>query len=266
MQQYLEDFFQAKINIIQPLSQEKMIFFCKNKKYIAWIPHNTKLVSYITNYQYTPKIIINKQYAIQEWIESNTKFDINYLKYEVLMPLHKVKLPMNHCWLQPIEQIWQQLSAASVKFLANNTVIWPIYKQSLPQPSFGNICHGDIHPGNIINSHPYLIDWEWLCIAPKEFDLAMLKQYMLDDAFSILCSNSPTPVDQKLLDEYYKLCLYRCALWALQNVSSKNLNINHNIHDISEFREKLINNTFDYSEDAFLALALAAIKAFNALH
>lgn len=41
------------------------------------------------------------------------------------------------------------------------------------------VCHGDVHPGNVLVSDhgPLLIDWDLLCIAPPAWDHAMLTTY-----------------------------------------------------------------------------------------
>lgn len=38
------------------------------------------------------------------------------------------------------------------------------------------ICHGDLHPGNVVMTQvgPFLVDWEGVCLAPACFDHAML--------------------------------------------------------------------------------------------
>ncbi|MEP1125657.1 MAG: aminoglycoside phosphotransferase family protein [Ilumatobacter sp.] len=43
-------------------------------------------------------------------------------------------------------------------------------------PSDAVVCHGDVHPGNVIMTHdgPVLIDWDLLCIAPPGWDHAPL--------------------------------------------------------------------------------------------
>lgn len=41
------------------------------------------------------------------------------------------------------------------------------------------VCHGDVHPGNVLASQrgPLLIDWDLLCAAPRGWDHAMLTTY-----------------------------------------------------------------------------------------
>ena len=41
------------------------------------------------------------------------------------------------------------------------------------------VCHGDVHPGNVLMSTdgPLLIDWDLMCIAHPAWDLAMLSTY-----------------------------------------------------------------------------------------
>lgn len=41
------------------------------------------------------------------------------------------------------------------------------------------VCHGDIHPGNVLMTEagPVLIDWDLLCTAPRGWDHAMLVTY-----------------------------------------------------------------------------------------
>ena len=38
------------------------------------------------------------------------------------------------------------------------------------------LCHGDVHPGNVVVdlSGPLLVDWDLMCLAPREWDLAPL--------------------------------------------------------------------------------------------
>lgn len=42
-------------------------------------------------------------------------------------------------------------------------------------PDGNYLCHGDFHPGNMIlnNCRMSIIDWDYACIGPKEFDVAM---------------------------------------------------------------------------------------------
>ncbi len=43
-------------------------------------------------------------------------------------------------------------------------------------PAISVVCHGDVHPGNVImtNDGPIVIDWDLLCIAPPAWDHAPL--------------------------------------------------------------------------------------------
>ena len=266
MQNYLENFFQTETIIVKAISDQKMIFSCEGKKYIAWSSQSPDLLQYLDNYQYTPKILSKTPYVIQEWLDDCKTFDINDFKVDMLLPLHKTVLPMNNNWLEPIDNMWLNLTGNAREFITNQSYHWHKYKQEIKMPKIGNICHGDIHPGNLIyTDQPYLIDWEWLCIAPKEFDLAMLKQYMTEDAFTKICNNYPITLDYNLLQQYQKLCLYRCALWALQNIRG-NLELSGSVQSIKYFRSKLVSNDFSYSRQELIQLAQSALKAFIDLH
>lgn len=266
MQNYLEKFFQSEITITSTISYEKIIFSCENKKYIVWSSHSPDLLQYLDNYQYTPKILSKTPYVIQEWLDGGKPFDINNYNVDMLLPLHTKELPMNSHWLNPIDNMWLNLSDDAREFITNQSYHWHKFKQEIKMPKIGNICHGDIHPGNLIyTDQPYLIDWEWLCIAPKEFDLAMLKQYMTEDAFTKICDSYPVTINYQLLQQYQKLCLYRCALWALQNING-NLSLLNHTQDIQYFRTLLVNNNFSYSRQELIQLAQSALKAFIDLH
>ena len=36
------------------------------------------------------------------------------------------------------------------------------------------LCHGDVHPGNVVagSAAPVILDWDLMCLAPPEWDLA----------------------------------------------------------------------------------------------
>lgn len=85
------------------------------------------------------------------------------------------------------------------------------------------LCHGDVHPGNVLVAAggPVLIDWDLLCVGPREFDHAALATWTARwggppgtyQSFAAGCSES---VDATMLDALAELRLVAATLMRLR--------------------------------------------------
>jgi hypothetical protein len=69
------------------------------------------------------------------------------------------------------------------------------------------VCHGDVHPGNVlVTAHgPVLMDWDLLCLGPREWDHSMLRTYATrwggpPEAYDAFTSGYGRRLDGPLLD------------------------------------------------------------------
>lgn len=251
----------GNITVLNTLN-DKYIVKAQNKKYIIWQAANPILIDLVLNYEYTPKIIYHKEFIIAEWLENSCYGQIDELEPKIISSLHKLaENKISNAWLEPIDKMWNNLPNTLKIDIKNQYMDWPSYKSKLIIPNTGNLCHCDLHPGNILikDNKYYLIDLEWLNIAPKEFDLAMLKQFMDANKFQKFLDGYDLPFNNELLEQYYKLCLYRCGLWALDKSSTSNIPKNIEVPDINVFRQQLINNTFSGDKYDYLLLGISAL-------
>lgn len=267
LEKYLQNYFATEINFIRSLRPNKFIYQVNSKQYIVWQNNvDEHLLESIVNYPHTPTILNIKDVFIQEWYETDTKCLMHSLSAEMLANLHsiKIKKQTNSDWLSPICALWEQLSVDNQAMIGASAISWPKYKVTIPQPEQLSLCHGDLHPGNLIKYQDkfFLIDWELICLAPKEFDLAMVKQYQTKKEFSDFLKEYVNDYNLKLIDSYYSLCLYRCALWAFVQ-SNQIIQATKKVPEIGFYRDQLVNQTFPYSKTAFHDLGLSALKAFT---
>lgn len=83
-------------------------------------------------------------------------------------------------------------------------------------------CHGDINFSNIVMSlenKAYLVDYECVCLAPAEYDLAMLVAVnnINEDKLPLLIElyqkHTEYEIDQTLLKNYLQFCYFINGLW-----------------------------------------------------
>lgn len=84
------------------------------------------------------------------------------------------------------------------------------------------VCHGDLHPGNVLIDHDrvHIIDWDDVLLAPRERDFIFVPhQGVTGDANSPRCRPAPTPLAASFLQGYHlpaagidwvALTYYRC--------------------------------------------------------
>lgn len=198
---------------------------------------------------------------IHKWLSCNNSLTTTDLNVSILEHHEIYSNNIDNLWLIHIDKLWHKLNSEQRKSISDNSSSWSELRKKLEQINGpGVICHGDIHPGNIIKNK-YLIDWEWCCIAPPEYDLAMIKQFVSKENFNSLIKAYPRKINFKILDQCYKLCLFRCAIWALSR-TNKNCK-NESIKTIEQYRFELTNNCFVYNEDNLQDLASAAIIEYN---
>lgn len=266
----LKQKFSAKVvTLVRRINCYKWLYSVDNKFMVVWKLSKNQIdyLDYIK--EIAPKIYkLNNDYLAQDWIEQKETTTLENLNPKYLVQLHsKVKRKISDSWLKPIDSMWQNLNQNQQTYVTENLLSWHEMQKYILSiiPEYGYLLHGDIHPGNLIKikEQLFLIDWEWMCIGPVEFDLAMLKQYLPYDKFNLFIKNysKTIPIDQKLLHKLEQLCLFRCSLWALSN--SNNKIPEKSTICIQEFRSKLINNKFEYTEDEFSMLAYASIKAID---
>ncbi len=266
---FITELLQTEVTIVKAICDEKFICKTKSAKYVVWCNNTPSLFDYIINYSHTPKIINVYPYVVQEWYENHELCSVNDLSPDMLADLHKIKMMKitDNEWLKPIDLLWSKVPLLIQNQISKMTIGWPEYRAQIPKPSLGNICHGDIHPGNIIkhNNEFYLVDWDWLCIAPREFDIAMLQQYMSNLEFELFLEKYPLSYNIELVNAYYALCLYRCSLWAFSNTNSEKIPSAINVPNIECFREQLLNNKFNYTNTNLMQLGVASMNKFSEL-
>lgn len=98
-------------------------------------------------------------------------------------------------------------------------------------------CHSDINFSNVLadgNEKTWLIDFEYACLAPVEFDLAMLitvnniPNGMINTAINFYEQQVDRKVNRKLLKHYELFCLLINGLWYFNRVLDSEINLQEN--------------------------------------
>src|SRR5829696_1360562 len=85
------------------------------------------------------------------------------------------------------------------------------------------LCHGDVHPGNVLvdDEGPVVIDWDLLCIGPREWDLAPMMRWAdrwggRPDDYDAFRAGYGRPVDEAVLNAIAEMRLLVATLMRLK--------------------------------------------------
>ena len=98
---------------------------------------------------------------------------VHQLDPDDLPPEYPVPSPVSFPWWD-FDALLDS-TASAIDSAAREGIVAAIARHSSWQDFEGSVvCHGDVHPGNVIMSSlgPVLIDWDLLCIAPRGWDHA----------------------------------------------------------------------------------------------
>lgn len=203
------------------IKNSKFLYRINNEKYVVWQANKWQIPLLV---KLGDCKVFDNSWIAQLWYENIQTVEIDQISADILLNIHTVVDDLiDGSWLLPIDDMWANLSSKHKKAFV---ITWEEYKLKIQHvtPSKGVIIHGDIHPGNVVlfRDQIYLIDWEWCSIGPAEYDLAMLKQYMSAKSFDkLVCDYSDQKaISVELIDIYYNLCLFRCAVWALSKTDA----------------------------------------------
>lgn len=185
------------------------------------------------------------QYCIYEYVTGKTLLESDLqenMKYsyvvDLLVTCHALDFKVKT--LDIIESINNLLYRCNLskKAKANitNSVNARLAQLSI-NPSELVLCHGDLNFSNVIlsNDKPILLDWEYCCLAEREYDIAMSLAInnVSPDLFSSIVAqynskfdNSPASLSKVI--QYTELCDLINTLWFLQTEDNKTLNNDFN--------------------------------------
>jgi Ser/Thr protein kinase RdoA (MazF antagonist) len=128
---------------------------------------------------------------------------------ELALTVHKLPVPPDVVSLRDWMDAWLRSAGALLPAHINEGVRATIEKlSSVQNPKEAGLCHGDLHPGNVIMTEagPRLVDWSGSIRAPAVYDLAISHVLLTEYSTEIADDpERPRALDAALQPEYARL-------------------------------------------------------------